>query len=139
MSEFFIRSRVYIEDTDAGGIVYYVNYLKFMERARTELLRTLGSQFGDLRQNRLQYVVHSLDARYIKPALMDDELVITASVQKLGRAYIEFHQQVKRDDEVICDACIKVACVDTEQLKPVAIPESLANQFKAFKLNAEAK
>jgi len=84
MSEFFITVRVYLEDTDAGGIVYYVNYLKFMERARTELLRTMGSEFGELFKNRLQFVVHSLEAQYCKSARADDELRVTAGVEKIA-------------------------------------------------------
>ena len=130
MSEFFINVRVYIEDTDAGGIVYYVNYLKFMERARTELLRSFGSEFDALQQANLQYVVHSLEVSYKKPARMDDELTVTAKVVRLGRAYIQFQQQVKRANELLCEASIKVACVDAAQLRPIAIPEPLAKQFR---------
>lgn len=131
MSEFFIRIRVYLEDTDAGGIVYYVNYLKFMERARTELLRSLGSEFSELYSKRLQFVVHSLEAQYRKPAQADDELIITAYVEKIARTYILFAQQVRRGEELMCEAKIKVACVDADKLKPAPIPEQLQQQFAA--------
>ena len=131
MSEFFIRIRVYLEDTDAGGIVYYVNYLKFMERARTELLRSLGSEFSELYSTRLQFVVHSLEAQYRKPAQADDELTITACVEKIARTYILFAQQVRRGEELMCEAKIKVACVDADKLKPAPIPEQLQQQFAA--------
>ena len=131
MSEFFIRIRVYLEDTDAGGIVYYVNYLKFMERARTELLRSLGSEFSELYSTRLQFVVHSLEAQYRKPAQADDELIITACVEKIARTYILFAQQVRRGEELMCEAKIKVACVDADKLKPAPIPEQLQQQFAA--------
>ncbi len=129
MSEFFIRVRVYLEDTDAGGIVYYVNYLKFMERARTELLRQLGSEFGDLYENRLQFVVHSVEAQYRKPARADDELTVTATVEKMARTYILFHQQVRKGADLMCEARIKVACIDADRLKPAAIPQELQQQF----------
>lgn len=129
MSEFFIPVRVYLEDTDAGGIVYYVNYLKFMERARTELLRQMGSQFGELYDQGLQFVVHSLDAQYRKPARADDELQVSARVEKIARTYILFHQQVKRGEELMCEARIKVACIDAVKHKPAAIPPELQQQF----------
>ena len=129
MSEFFIPVRVYLEDTDAGGIVYYVNYLKFMERARTELLRQMGSQFGELYDQGLQFVVHSLDAQYRKPARADDELQVSAWVEKIARTYILFHQQVKRGEELMCEARIKVACIDAVKHKPAAIPPELQQQF----------
>lgn len=131
MSEFFINVRVYLEDTDAGGIVYYVNYLKFMERARTELLRNLGSEFGELFAQGLQFVVHSLETNYRKSARTDDELKVTARIEKLGRTYIVFHQEVIRQDELLCDAHIKVACVDANKMKPVVIPPVLQQQFAA--------
>ena len=129
MSEFFIPVRVYLEDTDAGGIVYYVNYLKFMERARTELLRQMGSQFGELLERGLQFVVHSVDAQYRKPARADDELQVSARVEKIARTYILFHQQVKRGEELMCEARIKVACIDAVKHKPAAIPQELQQQF----------
>lgn len=131
MNEFFIRIRVYLEDTDAGGIVYYVNYLKFMERARTELLRSLGCEFGELYRERLQFVVHSLDTQYRKPAQADDELMVTAKVEKIARTYILFVQQVRRGEELMCEAKIKVACVDADKLKPALIPKELQQQFAA--------
>ena len=131
MNEFFIKVRVYLEDTDAGGIVYYVNYLKFMERARTELLRKLGSQFGELYENRLQFVVHSLEAQYRKPARADDELSVSAEVEKIARTYILFRQQVFKQNDLMCEARIKVACVDADKHKPAAIPKELQQQFAA--------
>jgi len=134
MNEFSIGVRVYLEDTDAGGIVYYVNYLKFMERARTELLRDLGFEFAQLSADNLQFVVHSVDATYHKPARMDDELQITASVEQLARTYVVFHQQVIRAGEVLCNAHIKVACVDTAHLRPAALPAPVKLQFSQARL-----
>ena len=134
MNEFSISVRVYLEDTDAGGIVYYVNYLKFMERARTEFLRSLGFEFAALSADQLQFVVHSVDAQYRKPARMDDALTITAAVDQLARTYIVFHQQVRRGDDILCDARIKVACVDTRQLRPAALPAPVKDQFSQARL-----
>lgn len=129
MSEFSIQVRVYLEDTDAGGIVYYVNYLKFMERARTEWLRSIGSEFEALYDEQRQFVVHSLEAQYKKPARMDDELTITAAIEKLGRTYILFRQQVIKQAQVMCEAQVKVACVNAQTMKPAAIPAALRQQL----------
>lgn len=129
MTEFTLPIRVYLEDTDAGGIVYYVNHLKFMERARTELLRNLGFDFVQLENENLQFVVHSVNASYRKPARMDDLLVVTASVQQLARTYVVFYQRILRDEELLCEAQIKVACVDTIHLKPALMPLPVKKQF----------
>lgn len=132
--EFSIPIRVYIEDTDAGGIVYYVNYLKFMERVRTELLRHLGFQHYSLADEDYQFVVHSANVKYSRPARVDDALISTAKVAKLGKTYILFSQQVKKaeDDRVLCEAEIKVACVDTVKLKPRAMNNDMRAAFQRF-------
>ena len=129
--EFSIPIRVYIEDTDAGGIVYYVNYLKFMERARTELLRYLGFQHVTLAEESYQFVVHSANVKYSSPARVDDALISTVKVAKLGKTYILFSQQVKNseNDRVLCEADIKVACVDSIKLKPRAMSEEMRSAF----------
>ena len=128
---FSLPIRVYIEDTDAGGIVYYVNYLKYMERARSEWLRSLGKQHYSLAQENYQLVVHSCDIQYKKPAIMDDALTVTAQLIKKGKAYLLFKQEVLRDNvngtELICTATIKVACVDSENLKPKKLPGVLGD------------
>ncbi|MCW3148372.1 tol-pal system-associated acyl-CoA thioesterase [Stutzerimonas stutzeri] len=125
------RCRVYYEDTDAGGIVYYVNYLKFMERARTERLRGLGFAQSQLVGQDLLFVVHSCEARYHAPARLDDELLVTAQVIELNRASLRFRQQVRRvsDDQLLCEGQVLVACVRAESLKPRAIPEVLRAAF----------
>ena len=114
------RCRVYYEDTDAGGIVYYVNYLKFMERARTERLRELGFAQSQLAGEDLLFVVHSSEARYHAPARLDDELLVSAEVIELNRASLRFKQQVRRATDV-----------RTNSLKPRAIPETLRAAFAA--------
>lgn len=129
--EFTLPVRVYIEDTDAGGIVYYVNYLKFMERARTEYLRTLGYQHYALADDNFQFVVHSANVQYRHPARIDDALQVTARLEKLGKATLLFDQQVLRGNELLCQAAIKVACVTADTLKPTGIPAALYKKFIA--------
>ncbi len=128
--------RVYIEDTDLGGIVYYVNYLKFMERARTELLRSLGFQQQALLQQGLIFVVHSLSARYRQPARLDDELIIQSAIQRQSAASLIFEQRVLRsdDDALLCSAEVKIASVDSESLKPVPIPAQLTQQLTRYRI-----
>ena len=123
--------RVYYEDTDAGGIVYYVNYLKFMERARTERLRTLGFAQSQLAGEGLLFVVHSAEARYHAPARLDDELLVSAEVVELNRASLRFRQQVRRaaDNVLLCEGQFMVACVRADNLKPRAIPQTLHAAF----------
>ncbi|MBD2838266.1 tol-pal system-associated acyl-CoA thioesterase [Pseudomonas sp. JM0905a] len=127
------RCRVYYEDTDAGGIVYYVNYLKFMERARTERLRSLGFAQSELAGENLLFVVHSAEARYVAPAKLDDELNVSAEVMELNRASLRFRQQVRRasDDALLCEGQFLIACVRADSLKPRAIPEALREAFAA--------
>lgn len=122
--EFSHPIRVYIEDTDAGGIVYYVNYLKFMERARSEWLRSLGFDHGRMAAENAQFVVRSCDINYRQPALMDDALVVTASAL-VKRASIDFVQRILKDGQVLCEATISVACVRADNLKPQGLPRSL--------------
>lgn len=123
--------RVYFEDTDAGGIVYYVNYLKFMERARTERLRSLGFAQSQLAEEGLLFVVHSVSARYLAPAKLDDQLLVSADVIELSRASLRFRQQVRRvaDGVVLCEGQFLVACVRADNFKPRAIPEALRAAF----------
>ena len=129
--EFHHPIRIYIEDTDAGGIVYYVNYLKFIERSRTELLRSLGYGKTAILGEGLLLVVHSIDAQYLAPARLDDAVVATATVKKLRRSYVVFEQEVRRDNEVLCRATAKIACVN-DKMKPTAIPTHLYQAINAY-------
>ena len=133
LEPFAHRCRVYYEDTDAGGVVYYVNYLKFMERARTERLRELGFAQSELAGENLLFVVHSSEARYHAPARLDDELLVSAEVIELNRVSLRFKQQVRRatDATLLCEGQFLVACVRTNSLKPRAIPETLRAAFAA--------
>jgi len=120
------RLRVYYEDTDAGGIVYYANFLKFFERCRTEWLRALGiDQIALARDAGLQFVVTSLACSYRKPARLDDELTVQAAVETLGRASLQFAQEVRRGADLLAEGRVKVACVDTRNLAPAALPKAL--------------
>lgn len=126
---FSIAARVYLEDTDAGGIVYYVNYLRFMERARTELLRSLGYDFVALEALGFKFVVYKAQVEYHKPARMDDELFISARPVKLARTHVVFQQAVFRQQMLLCSAQIQVACVTVHSMKPAAMPETLREAF----------
>ncbi len=131
MSVFQFPIRVYIEDTDAGGIVYYVNYLKFMERARTEFMRSYGFDKPAILDDGKLFVVHSVDVRYLRPAMLDDQLTVSASISKLARSYLVFSQTISRDGEPICTATIKVACVTQQSMKPAAIPANIRAAISA--------
>ena len=117
--------RVYIEDTDAGGIVYYVNYLKYLERARTELMRSLGIARAALPAAGCQFVVHSMQVEYLRPAVLDDELLAEARIESAGRARIDFAQRILRSGEELCRARVRVACIDTGTRRPRALPPAL--------------
>lgn len=130
--EFCMPIRVYIEDTDAGGIVYYVNYLKYMERARTEFLRSLGFGKTAVQDDGAMFVVHSLQADYRAPARLDDELTATARVMQLGRATMVFEQNVRRGEQLLCSGQVKIACVNSATLGPTAMPEPIRKAVQAF-------
>ena len=125
-AEFRWPLRVYIEDTDAGGIVYYANYLKFMERARTEWLRSLGFQHYLVSAEPVFFVVRRAEVDYRLPARLDDELTACAQVVRLGRASLHFRQRILRGDVVLADGLIEIACVDRDSLKPRALPSTLS-------------
>ena len=122
-SESLLQVRVYYEDTDAGGVVFYANYLKFLERARTEWLRDLGvNQSGLAASEQRLFVVRSLDMSYRKPAKLDDLLTIRSRITKLGRASIHFAQRAERNGELLAEGNIQVCCVDAIHLRPAVLP-----------------
>lgn len=125
MKEFAFPVRVYIEDTDAGGIVYYVNYLKYMERARTEFMRAQGFDKRYIFTADLMFVVHAIDVRYQRPARLDDELQVTARIVENGAAQLLFEQRILRGAEEVCSGLVRIACVDVATLKPRRIPREL--------------
>ena len=124
--------RVYYEDTDAAGLVYYANYLKYFERCRTEWLRSFGIDQRDLAQRqRVQFVVADLAVQYHRPARLDDALTIEATIAEQARSYLVFQQQARRDSELLTSARVKVACVETGRLSPVRLPQRLVERLAA--------
>jgi acyl-CoA thioester hydrolase len=122
---------VYWEDTDAGGVVYYANYLKFMERCRTEWLRALKvDQQQLIKQRNLQFVVVNVVVDFLRPAVLHDEILVTAQLQRLGGATIHFKQTIMRGDEQLIDSSVRVACLDSGTLKPRAIPKDLFVEWR---------
>jgi acyl-CoA thioester hydrolase len=131
-SEFTWEVRVYYEDTDAGGIVYYANYLKFFERARTEWLRAVGiGQQVLLAEHDAMFVVKNVSADYHAPAKLDDVLNLTLTIEKLGRASVVFRQEAWCGTTLLNTARVKVGCVDSA-LRPRAVPEAAAARMRAL-------
>ena len=124
--------RIYWEDTDAGGIVYYANYMKFMERARTEWLRAAGIEQLPLKeQHGLMFVVVDIEAHYRRPARYGDELLVTCVIDERTRASFTFQQQVFRgglDGELLVEGKVRVACLDAVSLRPTALPKELIRE-----------
>ncbi len=129
-SEFSTALRVYIEDTDAGGIVYYVNYLKFMERARTEFMRSLGFGKPFIFNHDLMFVVKHVQVNYHRPARLDDELVATVKIARLGGANMTMHQTVLRDSEVLVAGDVQIVCVDRHSMTPKRLPEEMLDTVR---------
>ena len=127
---FAIPVRVYYQDTDAAGVVFHSTYLNFMERARVEWLRNQGFEPQELaRRFQLAFVVRHLDIAFVKPAVLDDLVTVTASVQKLGRAQVTRVQEVTRDKEALVRASVNLACVATGSLKPMPVPDEVRTSF----------
>jgi acyl-CoA thioester hydrolase len=121
---FSIPIRVYYEDTDSGAVVYYANYLKFMERARTEWMRALGFEQDELaRRDGVLFAVRSARLDFLKPARFNDLLQATVQVAKRGKASLTFAQQIRRESLTLCEAEVKVACLDAVTFMPRPIPE----------------
>jgi 4-hydroxybenzoyl-CoA thioesterase len=128
---FKLPVRVYIEDTDAQGIVYYVNYLKYMERARSEWLRHHGFENPAFWGDDSIFVVHSLTVRYHRPAKLYDDLIVTAFTVACGRVWFEVEQSVRRGGELLCTGQVKVACADRRTMKPVRMPSEMLERICA--------
>jgi tol-pal system-associated acyl-CoA thioesterase len=130
---FAIPVRVYWEDTDAGGVVYYANYLRFLERARSEWLRSLGvDQAALLRDERMQFVVVEANIRYHRPARLDDELVVSVQLEQRRGASVVFRQEIRRGaaaGELLISASIRAACLASDSLRPRPLPAALTGQL----------
>src|ERR1700680_3305209 len=131
IKQFDILLRIYWEDTDAGGVVYYANYLKFMERCRTDWLRALGVDQLRLRMERqLQFVVVNVVVDFLRPAVLNDEILVNAELVRLSGATIYFKQTILRGDVQLIDASTRVACLDSGTLKPRPIPRDLFVEWR---------
>lgn len=121
---------MYYEDTDAGGVVFYANYLKFMERARTELLRAKGFEQDELITDEgIIFAVRSLQVEYIKPARFNQLLQVSAEIKQIKKASLEFFQQITHHDQLLVTSEVRIACLDVLTLKPKAIPQHLIEHF----------
>jgi acyl-CoA thioester hydrolase len=128
--------RVYYEDTDTGGVVYYANYLKFFERARTEWLRAAGfGQQSLAAEHGLQFVVARIECDYLRPARLDDEIQLDVRVSRAGRLSVVFEQTARRGAEVLATARVRAGCVDTGTLAPKAMPAPLVEAMKTMLVN----
>ena len=130
---FSLPIRIYFEDTDSGGVVYHSNYLKFMERARTEWLRSIGIDQRHLKQdNQIMFVVHRIDIQYKFPARFNDDLIVKSELKNIGSSKIEFRQMIYRNDEMLIDANVDIACIDSEKFKPVRIPPTIKQTMESL-------
>ena len=133
--------RVYIEDTDAGGIVFHARYLHYMERARTEWVRSCGVGLRAGLADNISYVVQRLSIHYAVPAKLDDELVVTAEPVAFGRVWMEFRQRVVRvqDQKQLCEASVKVACIALDSGRPMRLPDNMRGLLEQATLSNETK
>ncbi len=132
MSEFTLPVRVYYEDTDSGGVVYYANYLKFMERARTEWLRALGFEQDTLKHEQgVIFAVRAVSVDFRKPARFNQLLEVSAKVIQHGKASLSFEQHIRHNNELLCSGQVKLACLDAVTLKARPIPQHLFTQLSS--------
>jgi acyl-CoA thioester hydrolase len=125
---------VYFQDTDAGGVVYNASYVNFMERARTEWLRSQGySNAGLMREFGVMFVVRTMTLDYLRPALLDDMLCVTAQVKEIGRSRLTLLQSVRREDVLLTTGEVHLVCVSRDTFKPVRVPEMLSEQWNIKK------
>ncbi len=134
MTVFSWPVRVYYEDTDAGGVVYYANYLRFMERARTEWLRSLGFEQDDLmRDPGILFAVRRAEVDYLRPAHFNDRLIVVSEIERAAGASIDFAQMVRREDETapLCRGRVQVVCLRAGGLRPTRIPDAMISKFQS--------
>lgn len=130
MNDFQWPVRVYYEDTDAGGVVFYANYLKFFERARTEMLRNLGFEQDQLIvEQQIIFVVRSVQIDYLKPARFNESLNVSAKITVAKKASLNFEQIITRNEDVLCKGNVRVACLNASSMKPKAIPDFLLEKL----------
>ena len=123
--------RVYWEDTDAGGIVFYANYLKFFERTRTEWLRSLGIEQQQLKdQTGGMFVVVETNVRYLRPARLDDELIVTARLVESGHASMTIQQVAMLNNQALCEGTIRIGWVNAASMQPARIPQNIIESLR---------
>lgn len=121
---------MYYEDTDAGGVVFYANYLKFMERARTELLRSYGFEQDELiAEQGVIFAVRALQVDYLKPARFNQLLQVSAQPRNIKKVTLDFRQQIQHNNEILVTGEVKIACLDANSFKPKAIPQNLIDKI----------
>jgi len=130
LNNFFATYRIYFEDTDAGGVVYYANYLKFFERARTDFLRALNISQSELAaMENLVFVVRKCQIEYISPAKLDDLVKVTVAVKEIHAASIVMQQEIKRSDKILSTLNVEIVCVAADNFRPKKIPTNIKNLF----------
>lgn len=142
MNEFLWTERVYYEDTDAGGVVYYANYLKFMERARTEWLRSFGIEQDELiRSQSVIFAVRSVKLDYRLPARFNDKIVVSVCVTHFGGASLTVSQNITKqgETELLCKGVIKIASLDSKSFKPCPMPVELVESISAVNFESAAR
>lgn len=131
-NEFLWHTRVYYEDTDAGGLVYHANYLKYFERARTEWLRSLGIEQSDLLKESIAFVVRKAEVEFIAAAKFDQQLRICCKIIELKRATILFEQTITNyNNTLLVKAVVSIACVNLKKMKPCRIPDQVLGEFSS--------
>ncbi len=134
MAQFNFPIRIYWEDTDAGGIVYHANYIRYMERARSEWLRAIGFNQNEERQrpDGALFVVAGIDIKFHSPAMLDDALCVVTEIERLGRASVVFKQAVMRENTLIASASVRVGMIGAQSRTPVTLPTSLYEKIVDF-------
>ena len=130
-NNFSAEYRIYYEDTDAGGVVYYANYLKFFERARTEFLRVLGISQSDLAtKENLVFVVRKCEIEYLTPARLDDLITVSVAIKEIRGASILMYQEIKKSDQILSHLSVEIVCVAANSFKTKRIPNSIKSSFR---------
>lgn len=129
-TRFTLPVRIYYEDTDAGGVVYHANYLRFMERARTEWLRNIGYDLDVVaRDDNLMFVVHAIKINYHKPARLNDLLDVSAQLVRMRRATLDIEHRVCRESELLCEATVSLVTLKADSFKPCPMPTTMKEEL----------
>jgi len=131
MEQFNWPIRIYYEDTDAGGVVFYANYLKFFERARTEMLRSRGFEQDQLIKNdNIIFAVRSISVDYLSPARFNEQIEVNSKISRLKKVSLIFEQSIVRDNKELCKATVTIACLDAKTMRPKPIPPLLLAEIQ---------